>query len=266
MREYQERFSEEHPSMFDVAGRERKAATLVAVLQHALGTRLGVARCLNVGCSTGILDSFIAPYVGSVLGIDIDEAAVAYANAQWGGEKLRFQVGDAMALDVADASYDVVICAQVYEHVPDPAVLMLEIERVLVPGGVCYFAATNLLCVVEQHYFLPFLSMLPKSLADRYIWAFGKGEHYYERHLSYWGLRRLAWKFLIDDYTRKIVNEPLQFHTGYMVGGNVKAFILRWWLRLAFWSFPGYIWLLRKGDLNPRADAHRLTSDAMPGG
>lgn len=247
MREYQKNFSDDHPSMYDLAGRERKAATLVAVLQHAMGDRLKAARCLNVGCSTGIMDSFVSPYVGSLLGVDIDATAVRFANARWANEKLRFQVGDAMALDCAAASFDVVICAQVYEHVPDPVRLMQEIERVLVPGGLCYFAATNILCVIEQHYFLPFLSMLPKPLADGYLRLSGKGTRYYERHLSCWRLQRLVAKLEMIDYTKKIINDPDRFRAGYMVGYGLKAFILKWWLQLAFWSFPGYIWLLRKG-------------------
>lgn len=36
---------------------------------------------------------------------------------------------------IADASFDVVLCTQVLEHVPDPAAVLAECARVLRPGG-----------------------------------------------------------------------------------------------------------------------------------
>lgn len=232
--------------MYDASGREAKARTMIAILRDALGPSLERASCVNIGCSTGIIDSFLAPHVGELTGIDIDSTAIAYAQATHAATNLRFTVGDAMALDLADTSIDVVICSQVYEHVPDPARMMREIGRILAPGGVCYFAATNKLCVVEQHYFLPFLSMLPQRFADLYLRMTGKGDHYYEKHLTYRGLRRLTSRFAISDYTARIVTEPESFHTGYLVGaGRLRNAILQLWLKYFYWSFPGYLWVLR---------------------
>lgn len=245
-RGYQRDFASSHAAMYDETGRERKAITMVAVLRDALGDGLRHARCLNIGCSTGIIDKFLAPFVGTMTGLDIDEAAIAYANEHHATGNLSFRVGDAMAIDAADQSIDVVVCSQVYEHVPDPDRMMREIRRVLTPGGVCYFAATNRLCVVEQHYFLPFLSMLPPALADRYLQITGKGTHYYERHRTYWNLKRLVSAFDVSDYTRKLIDDSDRFHTRYMTGTGIKATILKAWIRVAYWSFPGYIWLLRK--------------------
>jgi SAM-dependent methyltransferase len=247
MRDYQRDFALAHPAMYDREGRERKAATMLAVLADALGGRLDVARGLNIGCSTGIIDSLIASRLAHLTGIDIDEAAIEFANREHATPKLDFRVGDAMALDFADGSVDVVVCSQVYEHVPDPKRMMAEILRVLAPGGVCYFAATNRLCLIEQHYFLPFLSWLPPSLADRYLRLAGRGGHYYERHLTHGGLRRLTRMFDVDDYTGRLIDDPSRFGTEYLVARpGVKRAVLSAWLRHARWSFPGYIWVLRK--------------------
>ncbi|MFL6592998.1 MAG: class I SAM-dependent methyltransferase [Luteimonas sp.] len=253
-RGYQLDFARTHPAMYDPAGRERKADTIVAVLSDALGPRLAHARGLNIGCSTGLMDSHVAPSMGHLTGIDIDEAAVEFAQQTHASDKLDFRLGDAMSLDFPDASFDVVLCSQVYEHVPDPQRLMTEIERVLAPGGVCYLSATNRWCVVEQHYFLPFLSWLPQRWADAYLRATGKGDHYYERHLGHGRLRKLVRAFAVDDYTGRLVREPDRFGTAYMIDAGWKRRVLSAWLRVAAGSFPGYIWLLRKVDAAGRAD------------
>lgn len=245
-RGYQHDYSHDNLEMHSSEGRRRKAATMHRILDEALGpSRLAGASVLNLGCSTGFIDEFLAPHVRTVMGVDIDQPAIDLAKGRCTAGNVRFQVDDAMALTFSDATFDVVICSQVYEHVPDPARMIREIHRVMRPGGVCYFAATNRWAVMERHHHLPFLSWLPSGLADRYVRLFKRGDAYYERHLGYRDLLRLVSDFKLDDYTVRVLSEPTRYAAAYMLSpGRV------WVARLAYNGFrslfPGYIWLLWK--------------------
>ncbi len=251
-RGYQYDFAETSGAMRDVDGRERKARTMVRVLLDHFGAAAKSLEVLDVGASTGIIDNYLADHFGSVLGCDIDAAAIAEAAARYRKPNLAFRCGDAMHIERPDASVDVVICTQVYEHVPDAGRMMAEIRRVLRPGGACYFAASNRLMWNEPHYDLPLLSVVPRWLAHRYVRLAGKADRYHELHFSYWGLRRLVRGFEVVDYTRTLIERPEDFATAYMIRpGSAKSHIARLLARYALWAVPGYIWLLVK----PTAEA-----------
>ena len=234
-------------AVYDFSSRERKAKTVLAVLKDRLGDTLPRLRLLDTGASTGIIANFLAPHFDLVAGIDIDTAAVAFARKTFSQPNLCLQAGDCMHIPHAANAFDVVVCNHVYEHVPDAGRLMKEIRRVLKPGGWCYFAAGNRLGVMEPHYGLPFLSWLPRPIAHRYMQLAGRGNCYYEKHLSLWGLQQLASGFRCVDYTRKVIAAPHVFHAGYMLpAGSPKTAAARLIARRAYWLLPTYIWMLQK--------------------
>lgn len=246
-RGYQYRYSTTGRSLYDVEARERKARTMVAVFEAYLREPLGTLNLLNVGGSTGIMDSYLADHFKTVVGIDIDDTAIGYANRTYRKDNLRFQVADALEMPFADERFDVAVCSQVYEHVPDAQQMFDEIFRVLVPGGVCYLTANNRLMLMEPHYHLPLLSVLPRWCAHRYLRLTGKGSYYYERHASWWGLKSLVKKFERTDYSLRVAENPKRFHVEYMIGTRgMKTAIARIVLKYVPWASPSYIWLLRK--------------------
>lgn len=245
---YQYKFSEMHrEEMYNRQGRERKAKTMVSVLQDYFNTDLKFLNLLDFGSSTGLIANYLSTFFGEVVGIDIDSPAVEFADASYKKENLKFILANSLKIEMPDNYFDTVICAQVYEHVPDAAMMMDEIYRVLKTGGVCYFAAGNRLNIIEPHYHLPFLSVVPRPLAHLYVKWSGKGGHYYEKHLSYWGLKHLVRRFDIIDYTRSIIENPHRFSAEYLLKPNaMKTRIANWVVKYAFWLCPGYIWLLKK--------------------
>ncbi|ETX08975.1 class I SAM-dependent methyltransferase [Candidatus Entotheonella palauensis] len=230
---------------------------MVSVLEEFIQKPLQKSYLLNVGGSAGIIDNFLADHFCTVFSIDIDEAAINKARMSFPKDNLEFQVGDALNLKFDDGSFDVVICSQVYEHVPSAEKMMDEIFRVLVPGGICYFAANNRLMWNEPHYNLPLLSVVPRPLAHLYIKVTGKADHYHELHYSYWGLRKLVKRFVLHDYTRTIIHNPLSYHVDYMVKPeSIKAAVGRFIVDELPWLSPGYIWLLEKPGEAPCSDGN----------
>jgi SAM-dependent methyltransferase len=188
----------------------------------------------------------LASHFKGIVGTDVDLHALEYARSTEPGPA-EFFPADAMNLPFKKDAFDVVICAHVYEHVPDSLGLMGEIHRVLKQGGVCFFAAGNRIRLVEPHYGLPFLSILPSPLADTYLRLSGKGTHYEERHLTYWGLKRMLSGFQVLDYTRKILQDPEKYcATDLCRAGSLKQKAARLFSRLAYGLVPTYIFLLKK--------------------
>lgn len=220
---------------------------MLLVLEDFLEKPLSECEVINVGGSAGAIDNFLADYVGRVVGIDIDDAAIQHAQESFVKDNLVFHVADALDLPFDAESFDVVICSHVYEHVPDPVQMFAEIHRVLRTGGVCYFSAGNRIMWNEPHYNLPLLAILPRPLAHVYIRLAGKAQHYHEKHLTYWGLKSLVRNFKRNDYTIRLISESEKFQTTYMLpAGSIKARIARKVADRFYWALPGYIWVLQK--------------------
>ena len=235
-------------SVYDREGRQEKAQKVLSVLSDYLHKPLPELTALDVGCASGIMSNYMASRFKYIAGIDVDRKALDYANSKKAINAELFPA-DATRLPFKSGAFDVVICAHVYEHVHHSGNLMKEIYRVLRSEGVCFFAAGNRLRLVEPHYRLPLLSVLPSSLADRYLRSLSKGIHYDENHLTYWGLKRLVSDFRIIDYTVRIIQNPEKFSaTALCTPGSLKQRFALIFFKLAYWLVPTYVFLLQKTE------------------
>lgn len=60
-----------------------------------------------------------------------------YTSTDLSGDFLADQSYDIQAIDADDASYDLIICYHILEHIPDDLAAMEEMLRVLKPGAYC---------------------------------------------------------------------------------------------------------------------------------
>ncbi|HEX5938418.1 MAG TPA: methyltransferase domain-containing protein [Actinomycetota bacterium] len=97
-------------------------------------------RVLDLACGTGIAARTVAPIVGSsgtVVGVDVAPPMLEVARSlpPPEGATIEWREGDASALVLPDASFDVVVCQQGLQFFPDRAATAAEVLRVLAPGG-----------------------------------------------------------------------------------------------------------------------------------
>jgi SAM-dependent methyltransferase len=226
----------------DETVRIRKADKIRAVLRDEGMLPDRSRKILDIGCSFGLILKHLVSDAGFGVGTDIDEAAMRVRV-----EKIAYVSADGEYLPFRSNSFDIVICNHVYEHTDNPQRMISEIERILTPKGVCYFAGPNKFDIVEPHYDLPFLSWLPRSLADFYLRLTGKGERYTETPYSYSALMRLLGGFEITDYTAKILADPVRYSAADMLPpGSFKQFLARMVFKLVPFIFPGFVFILRK--------------------
>lgn len=244
---YQEHYASSRPQMYDEKSRKIKAQRIVKLLENYFNNNLKSLVVLDVGSSTGIIDFYLSKYFAKVVGTDIDKDAIEFAKKNFRSKNLLFKTEDALNLSFNDNSFDVVICTHIYEHVSNPQKLFDEIYRVLKPTGVCYLAAVNKLWPIEAHYNLPFLSWLPKSLANPYIRATGKAHQYYETMHTYWTLKRLTQQFKVIELTQIILRHPNQYGYGDLLpSGRPLTMLVAILSPLAKYLSPTFFWLLQK--------------------
>jgi SAM-dependent methyltransferase len=230
----------------DATIRERKADKVRWALETYADRELGTATCLDVGCSSGVIAAALSPLFAQTFGVDYDGVALGATEAD-SRVRVGFLRGDAMRLPFPDGSIDVVICAQVYEHVPDDERLFQEIHRVLAADGVVFFSGPNWLYPIEPHYFLPFLHWLPGKWADGYLRLSGLGDVYYERSRHLWGLRRLAYRFEVVDISVDVLfQHVLARHVALRQVLSLLPDVVWWGVRPLL---PNFNWVLRKPAL-----------------
>lgn len=116
-----------------------QARTLVDLLHGDTAYPVG-ARVLEAGCGTGAQTVPLARNSpgAEITAVDISEQSLAEAEARMaavGIANVRFRQADLTRLPFADGAFDHAFVCFVLEHLPRPDLALMEIGRVLAPGG-----------------------------------------------------------------------------------------------------------------------------------
>ena len=134
--------------------------------------RLAGKEVLDAGCGGGILSESMAERGARVTGIDLgaNPLRVAELHTLETGVDVTYRLIAVEALaEECPASYDVVTCMEMLEHVPDPGSVIAACARLVRPGGHVFFSTLNRnlksygLAIIGAEYIL---GMLPRGTHD----------------------------------------------------------------------------------------------------
>jgi len=120
-------------------GVNRFRAGLVA---EWFGERLRGAHVVDLGCGGGLLAHSMLAGGARVVGVDLSLASLRAAREKLDGPRLFVQ-GDAGRAPVRTGCADIVLLADVLEHMSEPESALREAARLLRPGGLAYVNTIN---------------------------------------------------------------------------------------------------------------------------
>ncbi len=127
---------------------------------------------LDVGCGGGILSEALAGAGATVTGIDLADKSLKVAKLHLleSGKQVEYRKVAVEELAAErPASYDVVTCMEMLEHVPDPAAVVTACAKLVKPDGHVFFSTLNrnpksyLFAILGAEYVL---NLLPRGTHD----------------------------------------------------------------------------------------------------
>lgn len=227
--------------------RNIKAEQIAHILENLGRVKLEQSNVLDIGCGSGGIAAHLAPRVESMTGMD-PEPWPRWAEWLDAHPNLKFLQGSVENNNLKPHSFDVIICNQVYEHVPDPQALIQLIARLIKPEGIVYFAGPNLLFPIEPHVFWPIVHWLPRPFAIRLMKMLGsKHSHDLDAYSThYWQLTGwLARDFKVNNALPVLVKQVIP-----SLKGGLPYTMLRLIPAWLIWALtplsPGFVFVLRK--------------------
>ena len=184
---------ENHLELYSSPMRRFLSGKRLKTIENAVSQIDNVSTILELGCGHGeVLEVIYDPNI-KLVGIDINPSSIVLTKERFKSRNnVTILEGDIRKLPYPDESFDVVVCSEVLEHIPNPIEVLTEIKRVLKRHG-------TFISTVPFEYFLILLRMLilPIRLFQRRSIFVDAHLHYFTKN-SY---RRLLEKF----FTIKVI-------------------------------------------------------------
>jgi SAM-dependent methyltransferase len=117
---------------------------------------------LSSGCgSAGDLQAFLQHGAAAAYGIEVEPGLARLARQRFADtefeSQVQIEVYDGLTLPYADKAFDIVFSIHVIEHTQDPDCYLIELCRVLKPGGIIFLDVPNRYYKYEQHTLIPYI-------------------------------------------------------------------------------------------------------------
>ena len=203
---------------------------------------------LDLGCGEGrhVISAYVEADVHSI-GVDLSlddlqttrDKFAPFAEPDNGAKSFALSSANALELPFADNTFDKVICSEVLEHIPDYQGALVEIERVLKPGGL-------------------FCASVPRQWPEKICWVLSEGYHN-----TPGGHLRI---FKANDLRGDIEGLGLKHYHHHWAHALHAPF---WWLKCLFWKTRDSNWLIKQyhrllvWDLMEQPALTRVTEKVM---
>jgi len=180
---------------------------------------------LDLGCGEGrhVLAAYLEQDVHAV-GVDLSLADLqtsrekfeAYGGPPQPRRSFGLSAANALQLPFADHSFDRVICSEVLEHIPDYEGALLEIARILKPGGL-------------------FCASVPRAWPEKICWYFSAAYHQVEG-----GHLRI---FEASELRGDIEGQGFRFLHRHWAHALHSPY---WWMKCIAWDNQDQNWLIKQ--------------------
>lgn len=158
---------------------EERILRCIKVFETLRGERL-----LDVGCGDGAITLALGKAMNAKEAFGVEIAAEGAATArQRGIEAVQLDI-DQHNLPFEDGFFDAAYCGEIIEHVFDTDHLLLEVSRVLKPGGVCVLTTPNLAGWANRFALLLGFQPYPTAASPRHE---GAGKLLFKGEEGQWG-------------------------------------------------------------------------------
>lgn len=118
--------------------------TIEHLHRYALAAELAAGKIvLDIASGEGYGTNMMAEVAAEVVGVDIDEETIANAKNKYEKANLSFKTGSADLIPCKNDYFDLVVSFETIEHHDRHHEMMVEIKRVLKPGGLLFISSPD---------------------------------------------------------------------------------------------------------------------------